>query len=110
LNTKIVSVEEDAAIATIAGVAAGATPILVNAISASAISAAGFTTSGVAAGSLAATMQAGLGGMIAKGSTFALMQSAGATGAGVLGVTISAPLIVAAVVVGPLVGAYMYFW
>jgi hypothetical protein len=50
---------------TIAGVAAGATPILINVISASAISAVGFTTGGVAAGSIAAGVQAGLGGIIA---------------------------------------------
>ncbi len=49
---------------TIAGVAAGAAPILINAISASVISAVGFTAGGVAAGSIAAGVQAGLGGII----------------------------------------------
>ncbi|KAL3207733.1 hypothetical protein MRX96_039551 [Rhipicephalus microplus] len=45
-----------------------------------ALAAVGFTSSGVAAGSMAAAYQATLGGVIAKGSTFALLQSAGAAG------------------------------
>ncbi|KAH7994205.1 hypothetical protein HPB51_026452 [Rhipicephalus microplus] len=45
-----------------------------------ALAAVGFTSSGVAAGSLAAAYQATLGGFIAKGSVFALLQSFGAAG------------------------------
>lgn len=45
-----------------------------------ALAAAGFTSSGVAAGSMAAAYQATLGGVIAKGSVFAALQSFGAAG------------------------------
>ena len=50
---------------TIGGVAAGATPFVINAISSSIISAFGFTSGGVAAGSIVTGVQAGLGGIIA---------------------------------------------
>jgi len=39
----------------------------------------GFTKTGVAATSTAATIQAGFGGTVTAGSTFAIMQSIGAT-------------------------------
>lgn len=39
----------------------------------------GFTNAGVAAGSLAASFQSGMGGVIAAGSKFAILQSIGAT-------------------------------
>lgn len=45
-----------------------------------ALAAVGFTSSGVASGSMAAAYQATLGGVIAKGSVFAALQSAGAAG------------------------------
>ena len=55
-----------------------------------ALPALGFTTAGIAAGSAAATAQAGIGNVVA-GSTFAFLQSAGATGLGsVIGGTIGA--------------------
>ncbi|KAH8037067.1 hypothetical protein HPB51_008491 [Rhipicephalus microplus] len=44
------------------------------------LAAAGFTAAGVAAGSLAAAAQATMGGVVAKGSLFALCQSWGAAG------------------------------
>lgn len=43
------------------------------------LSLAGFTTAGVAAGSMAASIQAGIGN-VAAGSMFALLQSLGAVG------------------------------
>jgi hypothetical protein len=49
-----------------------------------AISAYGFTTSGVAAGSAAAAAHASIG-VVGSGSTFAFLQSLGATGLGLLG-------------------------
>ena len=50
-------------------------------VASAALGAAGFTTSGVAAGSAAAAIQSTFyGGYVASGSTFALLQSAGAAG------------------------------
>ncbi|KAJ3336504.1 hypothetical protein HDU93_002674 [Gonapodya sp. JEL0774] len=46
-----------------------------------AVTAVGFTSSGVAAGSLAAAWQSTMGGYVAAGSIFAILQSLGATGA-----------------------------
>ena len=54
-----------------------AAPVVASAV----LGAAGFTTSGVAAGSAAAAIQSTFyGGYVASGSTFALLQSAGAAG------------------------------
>lgn len=63
----------------VAGVAvvAGAAAVVAAPI---ALAAVGFTSSGVAAGSMAAAYQATLGGVIAKGSVFAVLQSCGAAG------------------------------
>jgi hypothetical protein len=94
---------------TIAAVSTGAAPFLINTVSASIISAVGFTSGGVAAGSIAAGVQAGLGGIIVKGGTFAVLQSAGATGAGIFGATLGLPLVIAGSAIGVGVGAYYYF-
>lgn len=63
----------------VAGVAvvAGAAAVVAAPV---ALAAVGFTSSGVAAGSMAAAYQATLGGVIAKGSVFAVLQSCGAAG------------------------------
>ena len=60
----------------------------------------GFKSAGVAAGSMAAGVQAGIGN-VAAGSTFALFQSIGATGA-----LISPPLVICGIAFG---GCY-YWW
>ncbi|KAL1469710.1 hypothetical protein MTO96_040911, partial [Rhipicephalus appendiculatus] len=65
--------------AIVAGVAAlvGAAAVVAAPVALAGI---GFTSSGVAAGSMAAAYQATLGGFIAKGSVFAVLQSFGAAG------------------------------
>ena len=89
------------AIAVGAGVlGAGATVALAPVV----LAAAGFTGAGVAAGSLAASLMSSMG-PIAAGSTFAALQSAGATG--VIGAT--APT-VAGVVTGAAGGIGAHLW
>uniref|UniRef100_A0A023G0A4 Putative interferon alpha-inducible protein n=1 Tax=Amblyomma parvum TaxID=251391 RepID=A0A023G0A4_AMBPA len=51
------------------------------------LSAAGFGAAGVAGGSLAAAVQSTMGGVVAKGSVFALCQSWGAAGIPVIAKT-----------------------
>ena len=75
--------------------------VAVNAVSAGIISTVGFGTGGVIAGSTAAGIQAGIGS-VAAGSAFAVFQSLGAFGLGVLGtavvpVAIGTGLVVAAI-------------
>ncbi len=50
----------------------------------------GFSSSGVVGGSLAAAIQSTFGGVIAKGSGFAIAQSVGATGLGTAAAPIAA--------------------
>lgn len=70
-----------------------------------AVTSAGFTSSGVAAGSIAAGVQAGIGN-VAAGSTFAALQSIGATGA----LAVSLPITIAAGVTGGIgYGIYKLF-
>ncbi|KAH6924155.1 hypothetical protein HPB50_013076 [Hyalomma asiaticum] len=64
-------------IVALAGIGVGALAVVAAPV---VLAAAGFTSSGVAAGSMAAAYQATLGGVIAKGSVFAALQSFGAAG------------------------------
>ncbi|KID90870.1 hypothetical protein MGU_01824 [Metarhizium guizhouense ARSEF 977] len=76
---KSIATEHPVAAAVIGtGAAVVAAPAL---LSAPALAVAGFSSSGITAGSLAATVQSGIGSVVAGGA-FATLQSAGAGGAG----------------------------
>ncbi len=62
------------------------------------MSVAGFTTKGVASGSFASAVQSGIGN-VGAGSCFAMFQSMGAMGLGILG-PYAVPLIAGAAVIG----------
>lgn len=87
---------------TVKGAGIGAAASVPTAI---AVTTAGFTGSGVAAGSVAAGVQAGIGN-VAAGSTFAALQSIGATGV----IAASLPFTVVAGAIGGLgYGIYKIF-
>lgn len=59
---------------------AGAVAALAGVLAPSVLAAVGFGAGGVAAGSVAAAVQSTMGGFVAKGGLFALLQSWGAAG------------------------------
>jgi hypothetical protein len=66
--------------------------VVVPTVAVGVIQAIGFGSAGVAAGSIAAGIQAGMGGAVASGSAFAIAQSLGALGAGSAIATVGIPL------------------